>query len=1042
MIILALVTACFVLSGFAALLYQTAWMRLFAIAFGTSELSVAIVLAGYMAGLGIGALAISRFVNRVRRPVLVYAVLEGAIALFALAMPFLVDVTGIIYAEVAGGHLTPPDANATGQPLFYVVASILILLVPTGLMGATLPLLARYAVTSDRNLGSRISMLYSLNTLGAVGGTLVAGFVLLPALGLRGTVWVGVLVNGLVFVLAALLSRPISEGKDAPEGENRTHRLQRSLGMKLILPLIAASGCVSFVYEVLWTRMLSHVIGSSVYAFATMLAAFLTGIALGSAMAGGVSRRPRQGLLAFSVCQLGIALASALVYSRLEGWQPSSVTLSLVAFAVILPSTLFIGASWPLAVRAHARGSEDAGTSSAVVYVWNTAGSILGALAAAFVVIPALGFAGTARLAVLLNIAIGFIAALCLLQRRRYGSWLAPCAAGVLLVLAIAFFQPERPNALVTRPLFGGSGEQTLREVHYAVGRSSTVYLTENAARFDLMTNGLPEAQVEFLGAPPILLSQRWLGLWPSLARPDAKSVLVVGLGGGVVLEYVPPRVETLHVVELESEVVRANTLIGERRVRNPLSEERVRVVVNDARNALRLTTRRYDAIVSQPSHPWTPGASHLFSREFFALAKSRLTGDGVLVQWMNAELVDESLLRSLAATLLSEFGNVRIYQPSALALHFLASDGALDLESRIGRDGRPILDAMEEFSDNTIHGPTDVMARLLLDEKGVRALAVGASVITDDDNRMAMDAVVGATGLDLPALTEITAPLDPLLDPTSWLRRELDDTDYAYLVWRLLRDGQAPRVERLLETIPDHSLKQLLQALLHRYEGRFQLSNSLLVSIAPSDALYEQARFLLIVERLHEVANGAIELDAFGQFLSPSSRLRGVLRGWRALGQQDWAQLHAMDDALLEVHTNDLWSPQAAQLRAEWRFRARDADGDFAREALRLVDRSIALLPTTDAYVLRARLGLKMGDRPIFIESVAFLVGSVWQRVWALEYAGLFLDQTEYEYLHERLSFFLEELAEVDDGDSASERARVVSGRVEELLAALDASP
>ncbi len=613
--------------------------------------------------------------------------------------------------------------------------------------------------------------------------------------------------------------------------------------------------------------MLSHVIGSSVYAFATMLAAFLTGIALGSAMAGGVSRRPRQALLAFSVCQLGIALASVLVYSRLEVWRPSSATLSLLAFVVILPSTLFIGASWPLAVRAHARGPEDAGTSSAVVYVWNTAGSILGALSAAFVVIPAFGFAGTARLAVLLNIAIGFVAALCLLQ------------------------------------------------------------------------------------------------------------------------------------------------------------------------------VRQYDAIVSQPSHPWTPGASHLFSREFFALAKSRLTEDGVLVQWMNAELVDESLLRSLAATLLSEFRNVRVYQPSALALHFLASDGPLDLEARIGRDGRPILDAMEEFSGNTIHGPTDVMARLLLDEKGVRAFAAGAALITDDDNRMAMDAVVGATGLDLPALTEITAPLDPLLDPTSWLRRELDDTDYAQLVWRLLRDGQVARVTRLLETIRKHSLRQLLQALLHRHEGRFQLGNSLLVSIDPSDVLYEQAHFLLIVERLHEVANGAIELDAFCQFLSPSSRLRTVLRGWRALGQQDWAQLHAMDEALQEVHTNDFWSPQAAQLRAEWRFRARDADGEFAREALRLVDRSIALLPTTDAYVLRARLGLKMGDRPIFIESVAFLIGSVWQRVWALENAGLFLAQGEYNYLHERLSFFLEALAEVDGEDFASERARVVSGRVEEVLAALDAS-
>ena len=1033
---LALVTLCFTLSGFAALLYQTAWMRLFAIAFGTSEISVVIVLAGYMAGLAVGAWAAARFVDRLRRPVLVYGLLEGAIAGTALAMPLLVELAGELYARLAGGQPMPPPAGGFGQTLFYSLASVLALLVPTGLMGATLPLLARYAVTSNRNLGGRISLLYAMNTLGAVGGALAAGFLLLPALGLQRTTWVGALINGLVFAAAVLLARQAPPVNDFPP---LSAAQRRPPALSFAAPLIALSGVLSFVYEVLWTRLLSHVLGGSTFAFATMLAAFLTGIALGAAAAGPLARRPGQALMAFGGCQFGVALSSALVYWRLEGWAPDGSSSALLAFAVILPSALFIGATFPLAVRAHAGGAADAGRSSAIIYSWNTLGSIAGALLAGFLIVPALGFAGTARLAVLGNLGLGLAAVIAAATafRRLSRAWRhasAGALAGAFLCAAATgvLFQPGRPDTLVTRPMFGGSGEPIQHEIHYAVGRSSTVCLTENPRRFDLSSNGLPEAQIEFKGAPPLLLSQRWLGFWPSLARPDLESLLVVGLGGGVVLEGVPPTVAAIHVVELEAEMLRANAAIGRRRQQDPLAEERVSVILNDARNALRLTSRRYDAIVSQPSHPWTAGASHLFTREFFALAKSRLAQDGVFVQWMNAELVDETLLRQLAATLLAEFDNVRVYQPASLALHFLASDGPLDLERQMAATGRPLRDAPAHYSRNGIDGPADLVATLLLDEAGVAALAAGREPITDDRNALAMQSRVLADGLDGAALTEIAADQDPLLNKDSWLRRSLNDDDLAYVAARMARDGQAPRIERLIDSLDRPSSRYLVRALLLRHQGRQEAAAQALNAIGPEEPTYEQALFLrAAMAGLEAFLAQEIATHRIGR------RLRAVLAGWQALNAGDWRTLMVLDAQLEESRRSDLWAPQAAQLRAEWRLRAEDPDGVLARQAMQEINRSAAAAGSSAKYALRAQLALKLEDAPTFVESTASLVRAVRMRLASLP--DLPLPGNEQRWTADRLEQFaiaLRQLAPGTTGGRAPAVLREVLALQEEVNA------
>lgn len=187
--ILVGVVSCFVLSGFAALVYQTAWMRQFSLVFGTSELAVAAVLAAYMGGLALGAGIAARYVHRVTRPVLFYGTLEAGIAIAALSVPLLLSLLNGLYIAVFGGQPEPVDASGLGQSIFYVATAFIVLAIPTAFMGATLPLLTKYVVRSEEQIGPRVGLLYATNTVGAVGGTVVAGFVLLPALGLAGTVY-------------------------------------------------------------------------------------------------------------------------------------------------------------------------------------------------------------------------------------------------------------------------------------------------------------------------------------------------------------------------------------------------------------------------------------------------------------------------------------------------------------------------------------------------------------------------------------------------------------------------------------------------------------------------------------------------------------------------------------------------------------------------------------------------------------------------------------------------------------------------------------
>ena len=987
------VVACFFLSGLAALLYQTAWLRQFSLVFGTSELAVATVLAAYMGGLALGSALAARYAGRVTRPVLVYGILEAGIALSALAVPVLLLAARALYASMLGDQPAPPDAASIGQPIFYLLVAFVVLAIPTGFMGATLPLLIRYAVRTDREVGPRVALLYAINTAGAVCGTVAAAFVLLPALGLNRTVWVGVAVNALVFVIAAALARGRRDSASRDETVAAAGPpsfvaacirplLQGSVSLRdrltavfrtqpaWMLPLMLFSGANAFLYEVLWTRMLTHVMGGSIYAFATMLAAFLTGIALGGGLAGKVAAHRERAAVAFAFAQVAIGVLSMAVYAWMGPLIPdarNAYTLAVFAAAVMLPATIFIGATLPLAIRVLARDGSEATASTARIYAWNTVGAIIGATLAAFVLIPGLGFEGSIRVAVGINFLLALWAAGCVARPRPIPVGIA--CAGIAAVLAV--YTPARPQAVVSSSGFGLSYPTPPRELYYGVGRSSTVMLLASGTYYYLRTNGLPEASVSVRGSPPRLDTQQWLTALAVIARPDIRDMLVVGFGGGVALEGVPPSVESIDVVELEPEVIEANRLLAGMRDIDPLADPRFNVVINDARNALRLTRKSYDAIVSQPSHPWTAGASHLFTREFAADVKSHLNDGGIYVQWMNAEILDEALLRTLAATLAAEFEYVRLYHPTAQVLMFLASDAPLDVELELARTGRPLVDDVMHYSRLGLNGVEDLLAALAMDEQGILSFARRAEISTDDNNLMATRSRARGDGLLLDDLLELFEPYDPLGRTGSWVHTQLGDRiDYGYIARWLVRLAKTARANQLAEAIPDFSRQFEVYGRLLRATGQSAQASEAFSNALRANPLNMQARYAIARNYLGPLSRGEApeEIQAIAAELTGAAA--AVIQGLGYETATDWASLAALDDALAQSRLTDAWYPEVARLRAAWRVNAAEDRERLALEALRIIEQMMILAPTENLFRLRAMSSQTLGDDSRLLES------------------------------------------------------------------------
>lgn len=985
-----IVVACFLLSGFAGLLYETVWLRQFAAVFGTSEAALGAVLAAYMGGLALGAALASKFADRIKRPVLTYGLLELGVALGALSVPFGLQAANAVRIWLCGGQAELPAAGGALEIAADTLLVFVLMLIPTACMGATLPMLARHVVGDQDNTG-RVGLLYGINTIGAVFGTLITAFYFMPTLGLQATIFVGAGINLAVFGLAALLQKSLPETDPnpttpAPANQPAATTLdppEASIPLAPLAVFIGLASAASFTYEVMWTRLLGQILGGSLFAFATMLAAFLTGIALGSALAVRLIRKGHSALRLFLFAQTASAVATVTMFAAIDfvptvsQWIGSGLTGGFFAnvglcLAVLLPSTIAIGMSLPLAIEIAARGRTDLPTITGRLYAASTVGAIVGSLLCGHLLLPVLGFHGTVAVAAFVNLAV----AGCVLYWERPPLKRVPIAVAVPAVAAVLVAVGGPDDILRYRPLQEFVHER--RAVYSSVGASANVVLAHEEMGYRLMCNGLPESLVSPKGAVGGSSSgARWLSALPVLARPDAKSMLIIGLGGGSVVEGVPETIETIDTVELEPKVVEAIQQIADVRKHDPLSDARMRLVINDARGALSLTNKKFDAIVSQPSHPWTAGASHLYTREFLQIARARLNENGVLLQWMNSSFATEELVQSLGATMLDVFEHARLYQPADGVLMFLASDSPLKVEEQIIETGRPLRAGLTSLREIGVNSVYDVATALMLDEPALRKFSTGAPLLTDNDNGFATRSAWRPGGDFAEMDPEVFRACDALIHRAG--AEPLTDRlglDPARLVRGMLLTKQVERARMMAESLSRRRDRLVAEGFVELQTGnaktglqRFRAA----LDIAPDD---RDARFKMLEIALPQIATGrvseTIQLTS-GTTVSLQSPL---IPAAAAYYSQNWEQLQFLDGQLGTAGPSDIWLPLCLCFRAAWRTKVVDPERRerYGEEALELVDRAMSIEPTVFAGIIRLQAAEQTGRIDEWLESAVHL--------------------------------------------------------------------
>jgi hypothetical protein len=459
---------------------------------------------------------------------------------------------------------------------------------------------------------------------------------------------------------------------------------------------------------------------------------------------------------------------------------------------------------------------------------------------------------------------------------------------------------------------------------------------------------------------------------------------MVVGLGAGITLEEVPATVSRLDVVELEPEVVRANLAVAARRRRDPLADPRLALYLQDARSALLLTGRRFDAVVSQPSHPWTAGASHLFTRELFALVRERLAPGGVFVQWIGLDFVDDELLRSVLATLLDVYPEVEVWSPppGGGAL-FLASERPLDTP---GHAAEALAAAPREWAELGVFDRDDLMMARLLDRRGAARLAAGAPLVTDLDNRLqtrsprVLDRPLRRAGLD-----RLVAPYDPLLAGGGGA----GGLDRLYLVRRLIRGRDLARARRLAEVLGDPIERATAVALVDLAEGhRRHGARALAAAVARYPAAPEPRDSLLLLYQGAIRAGRPLPAALWPAADPAAGPAATLVAAWRAAGAGDPAAVAALDDRLAAVDPHHVLYPEAVRLRAGWRLAAAPAGlgGEagsrrLAAEALTLLEPALFPVAQVPDLALRARAAAAIGDPATAIAALLELAQGLEQR-------------------------------------------------------------
>jgi len=766
--IVAAVSLCFFFSGATGLIYEVLWTRLLGLVFGHTVFAITTVLSAFMAGLGLGSYLFGRIADQRAHPLRLYGLLEAGIGAYALLTPFLFSKAEAVFIPLYRSLQLSFFSFSLAQFLLI----FLILLAPTTLMGATLPVLSRFFVHDIAALGGQVGRLYAFNTFGAVLGTSAAGFHLIPTLGVRTSLLLAAILNIGIGILAVVFDRHLSrlgvQATTFPTPRSRGAAVQGSQEGNVPAPLqwsaatwlavigLGISGAASMMYEVAWTRALALIIGSSTYAFSTMLVTFLTGLAIGSYLFSHVAGRVRINPFLFGGLQLGIGLTALAVtpffdrlpevflwafqFSQSPGFM-KGVQFTISALAMFLP-TLFMGATFPCAAQIASRDIQHLGQDVGRIYFVNTGGAIAGTVVAGFLLIPTWGLQTTLKLAVSLNLCLAlalFIASTEILRWRRGAASLVPCSALVALFVSPSWDAQALASGVHTygRGYFGLLGKADFGQIiasrerllFYKDGISATVSVHGQAGLLFMRVNGKTDAS-----NTRDMHTQIMLGHLPLLYRPEARRVLLVGLGSGVTAgaAAVHP-VMQVDVIEIEPAVVEGATFFAKEN-RDALKNPRVRVSIADGRNFLLASKERYDVIISEPSNPWMRGIGNLFSLEFYELAARRLAPAGIVCQWIHGYNLFPEDLKMVVNTFRSVFPHTTIWNTTRGDLLLVGAKEPLALDyARLRASYDSLPELREDLARLGYRSPLGLLADFALSEADAARYSQHALLNTDD---------------------------------------------------------------------------------------------------------------------------------------------------------------------------------------------------------------------------------------------------------------------------------------------------------------------
>ncbi|RKF38454.1 spermidine synthase [Paraburkholderia fungorum] len=741
-------------SGAASLIYQVLWIKQLALVVGVEVQAVTTGVSAFFAGLAVGSWVFGKLADRLVRPLRLYALLEAGVLMLALASTWMLP------------HAAAPFASLQDRigPLAWAIPFALVGL-PAILMGGTLPVLMRALRPATAQVGRSGARLYAANTAGAIAGTLAASFVLIPWLGVLGSACAAAALNAGAALVAALLGRskqalvPAVEWSApltpvGPSSADIAHEASSSAPVTaskvhFALALYAIAGGVALGYEVVWSQVIVQFISTRSFAFAVVLATYLLGLALGSALASRYADRTRDPWGAFATLIVSAGLVAllevAVLGNGLLHWQSlarvaafgatgSLLTAMCAGFAVaalciVFVPTLLLGAAFPFALRLHV-DNRHTGRDVGAVVALNTAGGIAGTLLTGFVLVPQLGLVHTlAALAVLAG-AVGLAAVLRGPDVRRLARWSVPFLA--VLTLAVVIATPSDRLATLLAESRGGNlsfyeesagGTVAVVEQHAGQRQFRRLYIQGVSNSGDTMAS---RRYMRLQALLPLIIH-----------RETPRTALVIGLGtgitGGALLTW--PGLEHRVVAELLPAVVRAAPQFKGNYAMS--TDARMDIRMRDGRRELLRNTERYDLITLEPPPPSAAGVANLYSSDFYRLAATRLQQGGIVAQWLPLPTQNEEDTRSLIQSFIQVFPHAALWTTELHEMMLVGSMQPLELDvPRIeARFAQPqVAAALREVG---IASPAALLATWITDRAGLAYYAADAQPVTDDQPRI-----------------------------------------------------------------------------------------------------------------------------------------------------------------------------------------------------------------------------------------------------------------------------------------------------------------